>query len=286
MKSKSGSRKKPGDLSQALLLRQFPDRHKLTSGPQDPLRSARSSVFLAVSALIITLITSVILLQRHEKAWAQEKAQNLQLREQLAQERQQWRQRDSIAARQGRQNARLVQAVQEVLSRADPSQAGRLREILPEAVRVQMETGIPASVLLSVALQSGEGENAELARTTYNFAALLVNEAQLPPWKGASLDFGSKEKGKATRLNYRVYSSPGEALDDLAQWFLNSSSAEERSAADSSRRLLNQFHTQRGSQSAGTLQKSLEQLERLSLENLDQALIPLPAESTPPPSSE
>jgi len=109
----------------------------------------------------------------------------------------------------------LADAMQKVvLSGSDPQQSF-LAALVPEALKIQVTHGIPASATMAMAIyESGYGKS-ELALTANNFFGMKAFEQV---WSGEKVYLPTKDSGRATMAYFRSYPSVAAAVQGYADF--------------------------------------------------------------------
>jgi len=99
---------------------------------------------------------------------------------------------------------RLAETVSSVLNTSSGYTRDYLEKALPEAIRLQVQTGVPASAILSMSIyESGYGRSA-LARDYNNFFGIKAFSS----WKGPrAKNMPTVDSGVKTRADFRAYPS-------------------------------------------------------------------------------
>jgi flagellum-specific peptidoglycan hydrolase FlgJ len=118
----------------------------------------------------------------------------------------------------------LAGTIRQILNTADNGrQLKFLEKAVPEALRIQVEAGIPASACIAQAIyESGYGSS-ELAKESNNFFGIKA----FANWGGERVNMPTKDSGVSTTAHFRVYADAKEGFNGYAQ-FLKSSSRYDR----------------------------------------------------------
>ncbi|MDR0533700.1 MAG: glucosaminidase domain-containing protein [Verrucomicrobiales bacterium] len=109
----------------------------------------------------------------------------------------------------------LAKKISTVLDTANGAKRQFLEQALPEAIRIQVQYGIPASVTISQAIyESGYGQS-DLAKEAHNYFGM---KAFAESWKGDSINMPTKDLGVATRANFRVYKDMSSGFQGYADF--------------------------------------------------------------------
>ncbi|MDR1304276.1 MAG: glucosaminidase domain-containing protein [Verrucomicrobiales bacterium] len=96
----------------------------------------------------------------------------------------------------------LAKKISSILDTASGTQRQFLEQVMPEAIRIQVQYGIPASVTISQAIYESRYGQSALAVQAHNYFGM---KAFAESWKGDSINMPTKDNGIATRANFRVY---------------------------------------------------------------------------------
>lgn len=109
----------------------------------------------------------------------------------------------------------LADAMQKVVLSGSGSQQPFLAALVPEALRIQVTHGIPASATMAMAIyESGYGKS-ELALTANNFFGMKAFESV---WSGEKVHLPTRDSGKATMAYFRSYPSVAAAVQGYADF--------------------------------------------------------------------
>jgi len=109
----------------------------------------------------------------------------------------------------------LADAMQKVVQSGSGSQQSFLAALVPEALKIQVTHGIPASATMAMAIyESGYGKS-ELALTANNFFGMKAFESV---WSGEKVHLATKDSGKATMAYFRSYPSVAAAVQGYADF--------------------------------------------------------------------
>jgi flagellum-specific peptidoglycan hydrolase FlgJ len=110
---------------------------------------------------------------------------------------------------------RLAETVSLVLDTAQGSKRDFLEKALPEAIRLQVQTGVPASAILSMSIyESGYGQSA-LAKDYNNFFGIKAFSG----WKGSRAKaMPTVDSGVRTRADFRAYGNVYDGFKGYADY--------------------------------------------------------------------
>lgn len=113
----------------------------------------------------------------------------------------------------------LASKLSTVLNSAYGSQRQFLEKALPDAIRIQVQYGIPASATISQAIyESGYGKS-DLARNYHNYFGIKA----FNNWSGARASaMPTVDSGVKTRADFRAYASVGEGFEGYAKFLSES----------------------------------------------------------------
>jgi flagellum-specific peptidoglycan hydrolase FlgJ len=162
----------------------------------------------------------------------------------------------------------MAQNIRKIFDSAQNARVEKFFEsAVPEALRLQVQEGIPASAVLAQAIyESGYGQSS-LARDYNNFFGMKAFDN----WSGArAAAMPTKDRGVATTADFRAYKNLGEGFNGYVE-FLKSSGRytrafEQRTGADFIRELLSAGYCP----DADYLARIREIMDRHQLARLDQ----------------
>ncbi len=114
----------------------------------------------------------------------------------------------------------LAKTIQEIYSTADTSkQAHFLDEALPEALRLQLTEGVPASACVAMAIYESQYGQSKLAREHHNYFGMKA----FSNWDGKrAVDMTTRDSGVVTTADFRAYDSLSAGFDGYAYFLKNS----------------------------------------------------------------
>jgi len=108
----------------------------------------------------------------------------------------------------------LAGKLSKVLNTAYGSRRAFLEKALPEAIRIQVQYGIPASAIISMSIyESGYG-GSDLAKNHNNYFGIKA----FANWKGEKAAMPTKDSGVRTIANFRKYKDLGEGYQGYASF--------------------------------------------------------------------
>ena len=111
----------------------------------------------------------------------------------------------------------LAKKINRVIETAGGRQRQFLEKALPEAMRIQVRYGIPASAVLAMAInESGYGAS-ELADRNNFFGLKAFSD-----WNGEKVNMPTRDSGVLTRADFRVYPTMLEGFEGYVNFLKNS----------------------------------------------------------------
>jgi len=108
----------------------------------------------------------------------------------------------------------LASKISKVLNTADGRNRTFLEKALPEAIRIQVQYGIPASATLSQAIYESHYGGSDLATQAHNYFGIKAFSS----WNGPKVNMPTKDSGVQTTADFRSYKDVGEGFQGYADY--------------------------------------------------------------------
>jgi flagellum-specific peptidoglycan hydrolase FlgJ len=102
-------------------------------------------------------------------------------------------------------------------ARHSEKQTEFLEKAMPEAIRLQMEEGIPASAVLAQSIYESYYGQSNLSRQAHNYFGLKAYN-----WSGKRINMPTKDSGVLTRADFRAYDTMEEGFEGYIQFLRDS----------------------------------------------------------------
>lgn len=193
--------KHSNDLTHALLLRRFPE-HRQMSSPHLSTFDLKKILFLVCSGALMALLTAGFFIQWSWRAVQQEKIARLESEERLERMHYEIERLQQLSHYSATQNLNLAKTLHEVVESGQGDQKLFLSLIVPEALRIQISHGIPASATVAMSIYESSYGRSELAGVANNYFGI---KAFASVWDGPSVYTTTRDNGRKTKAYFRQY---------------------------------------------------------------------------------
>ncbi|NJK92229.1 MAG: hypothetical protein HC904_10590 [Blastochloris sp.] len=191
----------PSDWNRALLYRRFPNRQRLAAPHLTSFQLKRILLLSAVAVLVAILATLGFLRWTWENMLA-EKTTRLESEERIERMNHEISRLQLLSHYSAEKNLNLARIFHQVVESGVGDQKRFLSLMVPEALRIQISHGIPASATVAMSIYESAYGRSELAGTANNFFGI---KAFASVWDGPSVHTVTRDQGRKTKASFRKY---------------------------------------------------------------------------------
>jgi len=210
--------KHSNNLTQVLLLRRFPEHHRM-SRPHLSTFDLKKILFFVCSGTLMALLTAGTLMHWSWKAVQEEKIARQQSDERLERMHYEVERLQQLSQYSANEHLDLAKTLHEVVESGQGDQKLFLSLMVPEALRIQISHGIPASATVAMSIYESAYGRSQLAGVANNFFGI---KAFASVWDGPTVYIATRDNGRKTKAYFRQYPDIEAAVLGYATFLKNS----------------------------------------------------------------